>query len=183
MPVVAIEILLGVAIGPAGFHLVDLDVPLTVLGTIGLGYLLFLAGLDLDLHLLRSALGVMVLLVGLTLARVTRFPSVWSTLDRFADTSSQLPVCAVLVVLLVFLALSTSLGLRLPHTDLLRDGRRAGRSPALFRRRSTCWSYQPCWWACWQPEVCLQSSSGRSLVAAAPWARGSSRLGTCRSSS
>ncbi|MEJ5254170.1 MAG: hypothetical protein WHS89_02355 [Acidimicrobiales bacterium] len=37
MPVVAIEILLGVAIGPAGFHLVDLDVPLTVLGTIGLG--------------------------------------------------------------------------------------------------------------------------------------------------
>jgi Kef-type K+ transport system membrane component KefB len=210
LPAVALEIVLGVLVGPAVLGWVEMDVTLDVLGTIGLGYLLFLAGLEIDLDLLRghvahifaawavtcvlalalaagfhlidahdstrliaialtaTSLGLvapiireagltstdfgqfvlgassvaefgslllltlffvqdgsstesqlvlllafclMAALIALALARVVKVPSVWATLDRLADTSSQLAVRAVLVVLFVFLALSTSLGL------------------------------------------------------------------------
>ncbi len=210
LPAVALEIVFGIIVGPAVLDLVEMDVTLDVLGTIGLGYLLFLAGLEIDLDLLRGHAGriftawaltcvlawstafafhaldlhdsvrliaialtatslglvapilrearltstdfgqfvlgassvaefgslllltlffaadgstvesqvvllvafcVMALLVALALARVTVLPPVWSTLDRLADTSSQLAVRAVLVVLFIFLTISTSLGL------------------------------------------------------------------------
>jgi Kef-type K+ transport system membrane component KefB len=210
LPAVALEIVLGVLVGPAVLGWVEMDVTLDVLGTIGLGYLLFLAGLEIDLDLLRghvvhilaawavtcvlalalavgfhlidlhdstrliaialtaTSLGLvapiireagltstdfgqfvlgagsvaefgslllltlffvqdgsstesqfvllvafcaMAALIALALARVVKVPSVWGTLDRLADTSSQLAVRAVLVVLFVFLALSASLGL------------------------------------------------------------------------
>jgi Kef-type K+ transport system membrane component KefB len=210
LPAVALEIVLGVLIGPQVLGLVEMDATLTVLSTFGLGYLLFLAGLELDLTTLRGRTGVlfgswaiscvlalafggiihlldvedqallvaialastslglvvpvlreaghsrtlfgqtvmgassiaefgalllltlfysgqgvgtgqqillialfcvMTLIVGLTVAGVGRVPSVWPSLERLADTSSQLSVRAVLVVFLVFLALATHLGL------------------------------------------------------------------------
>ncbi len=41
-------ILAGVAIGPKGFHLIELDAAIKLLSTIGLLYIMFLAGLEID---------------------------------------------------------------------------------------------------------------------------------------
>ncbi len=210
LPAVALEIVIGLILGPAVLGVVEIDVSLDVLSTFGVGYLLFLAGLELDLatlhgragkifasfgmtcvlalgvsfglHLLdlhdqtlllaialsSTSLGlvvpvlreaghtstifgqtvmaassvaefgalllltlfysstgdntgtvvllvvvfcVMATIVGLTVARLNRLPSVWPALERLADSSSQLSLRAMLVVFLVFLALSTRLGL------------------------------------------------------------------------
>jgi Kef-type K+ transport system membrane component KefB len=54
MPAVALEILLGVLIGPSVLDIVEVDTTVDVLSTLGLGYLLFLAGLELDLTNLRG---------------------------------------------------------------------------------------------------------------------------------
>src|SRR5690242_1290151 len=43
-------ILAGVAIGPYGFHLMDRDSSIELFGTVGLLYIMFLAGLELDLN-------------------------------------------------------------------------------------------------------------------------------------
>jgi Kef-type K+ transport system membrane component KefB len=54
LPAIVLEILAGIAIGPAGFGWVTIDPPIRVLSIIGLAFLLFLAGLELDLQLLRG---------------------------------------------------------------------------------------------------------------------------------
>ncbi len=43
-------IIAGVAIGPHGFHLMDRDSSIQLFGTVGLLYIMFLAGLELDLN-------------------------------------------------------------------------------------------------------------------------------------
>jgi len=54
VPGVVLEILAGIAIGPAGLGLVQMDEAIRVLSLIGLGFLLFLAGLELDVTLMRG---------------------------------------------------------------------------------------------------------------------------------
>ncbi len=54
MPAVVLEIVLGIAVGPSGFGWVRIDVPVSVLAVIGLSFLLFLAGLELNLGALRG---------------------------------------------------------------------------------------------------------------------------------
>lgn len=54
VPSVVLEILAGVVIGPAVLGLVEVDLPLEVLGLIGLAFLLFLAGSEIDLERLRG---------------------------------------------------------------------------------------------------------------------------------
>jgi Kef-type K+ transport system membrane component KefB len=56
LPAVALEIILGIALGPSGFGWIDADIPVQVLSTLGLGYLLFLAGMELDIDAVRSFL-------------------------------------------------------------------------------------------------------------------------------
>lgn len=210
LPAVALEIVIGLILGPSVLNVVEVDLTLSLLSTLGVGYLLFLAGLELDLTTLHGRAGViftsfgmtcvlglvfggvlqvfdlhdqplllaialastslglvvpilreagqttndfgqtimaaasmaefgalllltlfyssggentatavvliaifctMALIVGLTVAGLNRLPSVWPALERLADSSSQLTVRAVLVVFLIFLALSTRLGL------------------------------------------------------------------------
>jgi len=53
-PAVALEIILGIVVGPSVLGWVEMDVPLTVLGDIGLAFLLFLGGLEIDLGSLRG---------------------------------------------------------------------------------------------------------------------------------
>jgi Kef-type K+ transport system membrane component KefB len=55
VPAIVLEILAGIAIGPAGFGWVTMDEPIRVLSIIGLSFLLFLVGLELDVTLLRGA--------------------------------------------------------------------------------------------------------------------------------
>ncbi len=55
LPAIVLEILAGIAIGPAGLGWVTLDEPIRVLSMLGLAFLLFLAGLEFDVRLLRGA--------------------------------------------------------------------------------------------------------------------------------
>ncbi|HEY7849381.1 MAG TPA: cation:proton antiporter, partial [Ktedonobacterales bacterium] len=77
-PVVVLEIITGVIIGPYGFGWVVPDEPVQIFALIGLSFLLYLAGLEVNLTQLRgpmarmAALGfgvscVLALLVGLAL--------------------------------------------------------------------------------------------------------------------
>src|SRR4051794_3929626 len=56
MPAVVLEIVAGIAIGPAGLGWVSVDDTISVLATMGLVFLLFLAGLEIDFARLRGRL-------------------------------------------------------------------------------------------------------------------------------
>ena len=53
LPSVVLEIVVGIVIGPAILGLVEVDLPLQILALLGLAFLLFLAGLEIDLDRLR----------------------------------------------------------------------------------------------------------------------------------
>lgn len=54
VPVVVVEILLGVALGPAGLGILRVDAAVAFMSFLGVLFLLFLAGLELDLQQLRG---------------------------------------------------------------------------------------------------------------------------------
>src|SRR5947208_734813 len=54
IPAVVVEILAGIAVGPSGFGWVHADGPISVLALVGLAFLLFLAGLEIDPARLRG---------------------------------------------------------------------------------------------------------------------------------
>src|ERR687894_1048332 len=54
LPSVVLEIVAGIVIGPAVLGFVEVDVPLQVLALLGIAFLLFLAGLEIDLDRLRG---------------------------------------------------------------------------------------------------------------------------------
>src|SRR4051794_19069869 len=54
VPAVVIEILAGVVLGPAVLGVVDADLPVRVLAVVGLSFLLFMVGLELDVRRLRG---------------------------------------------------------------------------------------------------------------------------------
>src|SRR5258708_38080340 len=53
IPAVVVEILAGIAVGPSGFGWVSIDPSTAVLPLVGLAFLLFLAGLQIDPTRLR----------------------------------------------------------------------------------------------------------------------------------
>jgi len=55
LPSAVLEIVAGIVIGPAILGLVEVDLPLQILALLGLAFLLFLAGLEIDLDRLRGA--------------------------------------------------------------------------------------------------------------------------------
>jgi Sodium/hydrogen exchanger family len=62
LPSVVGEIVAGIVLGPSLLGWVEVDLPLQVLAVLGLAFLLFLAGLEIDLHGLRRG-GLLALLV------------------------------------------------------------------------------------------------------------------------
>jgi Kef-type K+ transport system membrane component KefB len=56
LPAVVLEIVVGIVIGPAALGWVEIDEPVRVLALIGLAFLLFLAGLEIDFSALRGRL-------------------------------------------------------------------------------------------------------------------------------
>jgi Kef-type K+ transport system membrane component KefB len=56
LPAVVLEICAGIAIGPSGLGWVEIDETIEVLATIGLVFLLFLAGLEIEFRQLRGRL-------------------------------------------------------------------------------------------------------------------------------
>jgi Kef-type K+ transport system membrane component KefB len=76
VPAVVLEIVAGIVIGPHGLGLVDVDLPLQIVALLGLGFLLFLAGLEIDVHQLRGQilrLAVLGYLVTLALGTTAGF--------------------------------------------------------------------------------------------------------------
>jgi Kef-type K+ transport system membrane component KefB len=56
LPAIVLEILIGIAIGPEGLGWAKVDEPVTVMSTLGLAFLLLLAGLEIDFARLRGRL-------------------------------------------------------------------------------------------------------------------------------
>jgi len=54
LPAVVLLIASGMAIGPSGLGIVTLDLPIQILALIGLAFLLFLAGLEVEVHEMRG---------------------------------------------------------------------------------------------------------------------------------
>ena len=68
VPAVVVEIVAGIALGPSGLGWIELDLPVQVLAILGLAFLLFLAGLEIDLRALRGrSLGLAAAGYGITL--------------------------------------------------------------------------------------------------------------------
>jgi Kef-type K+ transport system membrane component KefB len=56
LPAIVLEIVLGIIIGPSVLGWVKPDVPVSILALIGLAFLLFLSGLEIDVRRLRGAI-------------------------------------------------------------------------------------------------------------------------------
>ncbi len=56
LPAVVLEIVIGIVIGPAVLGWVEVDEPVEVIALVGLAFLLFLAGLEIDISALRGRL-------------------------------------------------------------------------------------------------------------------------------
>ena len=54
LPATVLEIVLGIIIGPSGLGWVTTDLPVSILALVGLAFLLFLSGLEIDLQRLRG---------------------------------------------------------------------------------------------------------------------------------
>lgn len=54
IPAVVLEIVAGIVVGPSVLGWVEADLPVSILAVLGLAFLLFLAGLEIDLHRLRG---------------------------------------------------------------------------------------------------------------------------------
>jgi Kef-type K+ transport system membrane component KefB len=115
LPAIVLEIVLGIVIGPSGLGWVKPDLPVSLLALVGLAFLLFLSGLEIDLQRLRgrilnlTALGFV---VSFAIAIVTGLG-----LNAGGFVKSPLFVAIVLV--------ATSLGVIVP---VLKDSNNIGSS-------------------------------------------------------
>jgi len=113
IPSVVLEIIAGVIVGPSVLGWVHVDLPVQILALIGLAFLLFLAGLEIDLRQLRGRLlRVAVLGYALTLVLGLSLGGLFAGLGWTASP------------MLIAITLSaTSLGLVVP---VLKDAGKAG---------------------------------------------------------
>jgi Kef-type K+ transport system membrane component KefB len=107
-PDIVVQILLGIVVGPQVLGWARIDEPVSVLSLIGLSFLLFLGGLELDLRrlrgrTLRTAASAFVLSCAIALAL--------GTLLALQDTTAQIQVRAAVALLMGFAALATGFGL------------------------------------------------------------------------
>jgi len=108
VPGAVMEVIAGIVIGPSALGWVHIDAPVKVLSDLGLGMLLFLAGLEIDVNGLRGALGR---LAGLAFA-VSALLGVGCAYALSAASPASQPLFLAIVLM------STSAGLLLP---LLKD--------------------------------------------------------------
>jgi Kef-type K+ transport system membrane component KefB len=131
-----LEIVAGIVIGPSGFGWVDPDLPIAILSVMGLAFLLFLAGLEIELDRFMGSFlqkAVVGLLLSFALGIVVSYG-----LGTVGMVETPLFVAIVL--------LATSLGLVIP---LLRD---AGESSTDFGQLTIAGPF-PCLWGMWHALV------------------------------
>ncbi len=115
MPAVVLEIGFGILVGPAVLDWVHVDVTLDVLGLLGLAFLLFIAGLEIDPSRLRGRIGRLSGAFGVSLVLAAGLAYLLNEIEPLRDP---------LFVAIVFA--STSLGLVVP---VLSD---AGENATMF---------------------------------------------------
>ncbi len=108
VPGAVLEVIAGIVVGPSVLNWARVDAPVEVLSTLGLGMLLFLAGLEIDVERLRSTLAR---LAGLAFALSAGLALAAGFLLRAAGLVNR-------PVLIAIIVMSTSAGLLLP---LLKD--------------------------------------------------------------
>ena len=115
IPAVVLEIMVGIVIGPAGLGWVEVDAPVEVLALVGLAFLLFLAGLEIEVDRLRGrVLGITLAGFGLSFAIAL---AVGGALSATGIIDSPLLVAIILC--------ATSLGIVVP---VLKDQMQIGSS-------------------------------------------------------
>ena len=110
IPAAVVELVAGIAVGPSGLGWVELDPAIEVVALLGLAFLLFLAGLELELRELRGA-PLRLALKGFA-ATIVLALAAGLALDAAGATESTLLVAIALM--------ATSLGLVVP---VLKDAR------------------------------------------------------------
>ena len=81
LPAVILEIVAGIALGPSGLDWIHPDLPVQVLALLGLAFLLFLAGLEVELENLRGRV-LRVAGAGFALSLALRWPWGWPCTRR-----------------------------------------------------------------------------------------------------
>jgi len=104
LPAVVLEIVAGIVVGPAVLGWVRADLPVQILATLGLAFLLFLAGMEIDLERMRSGAAR---LAGLGFV-VSAFLALGAGYAAFALGLVRSPI------LIGIILLATSLGLVVP---------------------------------------------------------------------
>lgn len=110
LPAVILEIALGIVVGPSALGWLRVDLPVQIVAILGLAFLLFLAGMELDLDHLRGRvlrLGALSFGISLVLALI-------AGLGAFAIGLVKSPLLIAIVLL------ATSLGLVVP---VLKDAK------------------------------------------------------------
>src|SRR5438477_627710 len=110
LPSAVLELVAGIVIGPAGLGWVRPDLPIQVLAIIGLAFLLFLAGLEIDLRALRGRL-LRLAGGGFAVARAGRSMRLSDALVRLQDTTAQIRVRGAVALLVASVALAERFGL------------------------------------------------------------------------
>src|SRR5207249_4281627 len=112
LPSVVVEIIAGILVGPAALGWVRVDLPVQILSILGLAFLLFLAGMEIDLERLR---GRVLRLAGLSLAA----SAILALVAGYAAFALGLVRSPLLIGIIL---LATSLGLRSEeHTSELQS--------------------------------------------------------------
>lgn len=115
IPAVVLLILAGILLGPSGIGLVLIDLPIQIMALLGLAFLLFLAGMEVEVHELRGRrlkLAVVASVMSFVLA-----VAAGAAIGAAGLTSSPLLVAVILV--------GTSLGIVIP---ILKDAGETGSS-------------------------------------------------------
>jgi Kef-type K+ transport system membrane component KefB len=113
LPSVVVELVAGIVIGPSVLGWVEVDEPIRVLALIGLAFLLFLAGLEIEFEKLR---GRRLMLVGLAFVASFALAVVFAVGLQVAGRVDDALFVAIVLV-------ATSLGVVVP---VLKDARRLG---------------------------------------------------------
>ena len=119
VPAVVLEIVAGIVVGPHGLGWIEVDLPVQIVAVLGLAFLLFLAGLEIDVHQLRGQvlrLAVLGYLVTLVLGGIAG--AVFSAVGWVNSA-----------LLLAVTLSATSLGLVVP---VLKDARKADSTVGQF---------------------------------------------------
>jgi Kef-type K+ transport system membrane component KefB len=122
LPAVVLEILAGIVVGPSGLGWVNVDQPVSILSLLGLSFLLFLAGMEIDIKRLRGqALRLTALIASDRRSRGARVPCRGAgalaavhrdrpRLDLARGDRPQIRVRGAFVLLVGFVALAGQVG-------------------------------------------------------------------------